>query len=122
MLHRVSYLVSLKTALDEALAALMNMRGLKSLELIIRNFVLSPDQLRVIGEHLDMHRTNGWACCVRKHGHASATAPSSQLQRVRGPLNAMRSSLTAAAPLAAWLCVWVQKRGPSLRCAPVLPW
>lgn len=44
-------MVAQKTALDEALAALMNMRGLKSLELIIRNFVLNPDQLRVIGEY-----------------------------------------------------------------------
>lgn len=50
LLQRVSYLVSSRSHLDEALAALMQLRNLKTLELIIKNFILCPDQLRVIGE------------------------------------------------------------------------
>ncbi|KAG2488990.1 hypothetical protein HYH03_012430 [Edaphochlamys debaryana] len=46
---RVSYFVGRKTDLDEALAALMTIRELKQLELIVRNFVLTADELRVIG-------------------------------------------------------------------------
>ncbi|KXZ52391.1 hypothetical protein GPECTOR_9g435 [Gonium pectorale] len=48
-LTRVSYLVGKKGDLDEALAALMSIRELKQLELIVRNFVLTADELRVIG-------------------------------------------------------------------------
>lgn len=50
LLHRVSYLVSKKADLDEALIALMSIRELKQLELVVRNFVLTADELRVIGE------------------------------------------------------------------------
>ncbi|KAG2451623.1 hypothetical protein HYH02_003404 [Chlamydomonas schloesseri] len=48
-LGRVSYLVGRKSDLDEALAALMSIKELKQLELIVRNFVLTADELRVIG-------------------------------------------------------------------------
>lgn len=49
-LSRVSYLVGRKSDLDEALAALMSIKELKQLELIVRNFVLTADELRVIGK------------------------------------------------------------------------
>lgn len=45
----MSYLVGKKSDLDEALAALMSIKELKQLELIVRNFVLTADELRVIG-------------------------------------------------------------------------
>ncbi len=45
----MSYLVGKKSDLDEALAALMSIKELKHLELIVRNFVLTADELRVIG-------------------------------------------------------------------------
>ncbi|PNH00829.1 hypothetical protein TSOC_013322 [Tetrabaena socialis] len=48
-LSRVSYLVGKKSDLDEALASLMSIKELKHLELIVRNFVLTADELRVIG-------------------------------------------------------------------------
>ena len=38
-----------RTHLDEALAALVNLPNLKTLELIVKNFTLSSDQLRVVG-------------------------------------------------------------------------
>ncbi len=61
LLHRVSYLVGKKADLDEALIALMSIRELKQLELIVRNFVLTPDELRVIGEQ----RADGGGAPVR---------------------------------------------------------
>uniref|UniRef100_A0A7S0RZ38 F-box domain-containing protein n=1 Tax=Chlamydomonas leiostraca TaxID=1034604 RepID=A0A7S0RZ38_9CHLO len=48
-LHRVSYQVSSRTQLDEALSALMTLKELRQLELIVKNFTLCSDQLRVIG-------------------------------------------------------------------------
>lgn len=48
-LHRVSYLVASRSQLDEALSALMALRELRQLELIVKNFTLCSDQLRVIG-------------------------------------------------------------------------
>lgn len=48
-LHRVSYLVGRKVDLDESLMALRFVGQLKQLELVVRNFVLSADELRVIG-------------------------------------------------------------------------
>ena len=50
LLQRVSYLVSSRTQLDEALAALTQMPKLNSLELVIKNFIVCPDQMRVVGE------------------------------------------------------------------------
>mmetsp|Transcript_31984 Transcript_31984/g.95537 ORF Transcript_31984/g.95537 Transcript_31984/m.95537 type:complete len:310 (+) Transcript_31984:864-1793(+) len=49
LLHRVSYQVTHRQYLDEVLAALMNVRQLKVLELIVKNFTLCTEQLRVIG-------------------------------------------------------------------------
>ncbi len=49
-LTRVSYQVASRTHLDEALAALVNLPQLKTLELIVKNFTLCSDQLRVIGQ------------------------------------------------------------------------
>ncbi|GIL55327.1 hypothetical protein Vafri_10881 [Volvox africanus] len=48
-LSRISYLVGRKFDLDEALPALQHIRELKQLELIVRNFVLTADNLRHIG-------------------------------------------------------------------------
>ncbi|GIL88352.1 hypothetical protein Vretimale_15057 [Volvox reticuliferus] len=48
-LSRVSYLVGRKSDLDEALPALQHIRELKQLELIVRNFVLTAENLRHIG-------------------------------------------------------------------------
>jgi len=48
-LQRLSYLVSSRFHMDEALAALLNMPNLTALELIVKNFMLSPDELRVCG-------------------------------------------------------------------------
>ncbi|KAG1666522.1 hypothetical protein FOA52_014419 [Chlamydomonas sp. UWO 241] len=48
-LQRVSYQVASRPHLDEALAALVNVPSLKVLELIVKNFTLCSDQLRVIG-------------------------------------------------------------------------
>mmetsp|Transcript_14077 Transcript_14077/g.30515 ORF Transcript_14077/g.30515 Transcript_14077/m.30515 type:complete len:466 (+) Transcript_14077:51-1448(+) len=49
LLKRVSYQVSCRGHLDEALAALMNLADLRQLELIVKNFTLCSNQLRVIG-------------------------------------------------------------------------
>lgn len=48
-LQRVSYQVSSRPALDEALGSLMSLRELRQLELIVKNFTLCSEQLRVIG-------------------------------------------------------------------------
>lgn len=49
-LQRLSYQVSARTLLDEALTALSDCKELKQLELVIRNFSLSTDQLHIVGE------------------------------------------------------------------------
>lgn len=49
-LRRVSYLVTSRGAVDEAVGALANVPGLQTLELIIKNCTLCSDQLRQIGE------------------------------------------------------------------------
>ncbi|EFJ39893.1 hypothetical protein VOLCADRAFT_100415 [Volvox carteri f. nagariensis] len=48
-LSRVSYLVGRKSDLDEALPALQHIKELKQLELIVRNFILTAENLRHIG-------------------------------------------------------------------------
>ena len=48
-LRRVSYEVAGRSQLDEALTAFMQMKELMQLELIIKNFTLSADQLQMIG-------------------------------------------------------------------------
>ncbi|MEW5300237.1 MAG: hypothetical protein WDW36_003179 [Sanguina aurantia] len=48
-LQRLSYQVSARTLLDEALTALSDCKELKQLELVIRNFSLSTDQLHIVG-------------------------------------------------------------------------
>lgn len=53
-LSRVSYTVNSRSALDEALAAMMTLKELRQLELVVKNFTLCPDQLRVIGESLTL--------------------------------------------------------------------
>ncbi len=49
LLTRVSYTVSSRAALDEALTALSTLQHLRHLELVVKNFTLCSDQLRVIG-------------------------------------------------------------------------
>ena len=49
-IQRVSYQVASRQHLDEALAALAGLPQLKNLELIVKNFTLCSDQLRVVGE------------------------------------------------------------------------
>jgi len=49
-LHRVSYQVSSRQMLEEALDALTDMKELRQLELVVKNFMLCADQLRTIGE------------------------------------------------------------------------
>lgn len=48
-LQRVSYQVSSQPNLDEALAALVTLPLLKTLELVVKSFTLCSDQLRVVG-------------------------------------------------------------------------
>ncbi len=48
-LHRVSYQVLARPLLDEALPAFMALGELRQLELIVKNFTLSADNLRHIG-------------------------------------------------------------------------
>lgn len=67
-LRRVSYLVTSRGAVDEAVGALANVPGLQTLELIIKNCTLCSDQLRQIGERGRWGRRDerrGWAGWVR---------------------------------------------------------
>jgi len=48
-LQRVSYQVSSRPILEEALDALTDMKELRQLELVVKNFMLCADQLRTIG-------------------------------------------------------------------------
>eukprot|EP00798_Chlamydomonas_sp_ICE-L_P027194 gene27194-2441_t len=49
VLWRLSYQVTSRSQLDEALHALMNMQLLKHLELVVKSFTLCSDQLRMVG-------------------------------------------------------------------------
>lgn len=57
--------MSARQQLDEALTALMVTKSLKQLELIIKNFILTSDQLRAIGETEGGERERGARAAVQ---------------------------------------------------------
>jgi hypothetical protein len=64
-LRRVSYQVSSRPMLEEGLGALTDMKELRQLELVIKNFMLCADQLRVIGVCMCMFVCGGFfVVCV----------------------------------------------------------
>lgn len=74
-LHRVSYQVSSRPMLEEALDALTDMKELRQLELVVKNFMLCADQLRTIGEAGGARALN--ACWVKERGACLALFASS---------------------------------------------